>query len=137
MRFPRRIINLHISYLPWNRGADPNLWSFLDNAPKGVTTHYIDAGLDTGRILIQEEISFRYNDTPRTSYERLAAAIEILFRKSWPRIREGKAQSFPQPQGGSSHRLKDRAAVEHLLTKGWDTPVSQLIGKGCPVRQEV
>lgn len=33
--FPDRAVNLHISYLPWNRGADPNLWSFFDDTPKG------------------------------------------------------------------------------------------------------
>ncbi|MCD8568399.1 MAG: formyl transferase, partial [Geovibrio sp.] len=52
------IINLHISYLPWNKGADPNIWSFLENTPKGVTIHKIDEGLDTGEILVQEELVF-------------------------------------------------------------------------------
>ena len=37
-----KIINLHISYLPWNRGAHPNVWSFLEETPKGITIHYID-----------------------------------------------------------------------------------------------
>ena len=36
--FKGNIINLHISLLPWNKGADPNLWSFLDNTPRGYTT---------------------------------------------------------------------------------------------------
>ena len=36
------IINLNISLLPWNRGAYPNVWSFLEDAPKGVTIHIID-----------------------------------------------------------------------------------------------
>ena len=45
--FPRKIANLHISLLPWNRGADPNLWSFLEDTPKGVTIHYIDCSVDT------------------------------------------------------------------------------------------
>ena len=48
-----KIINLHISYLPYNKGANPNFWSFLDNTPKGVTIHYIDKGIDTGDILLQ------------------------------------------------------------------------------------
>lgn len=39
---PTSIINLHISYLPWNRGANPNFWSFVDNTIKGVTIHEID-----------------------------------------------------------------------------------------------
>ena len=36
----RKIINLHISFLPWNRGADPNIWSFIDNTPKGVSNSF-------------------------------------------------------------------------------------------------
>ena len=43
-KFINKIINLHISYLPYNKGADPNLWSYLENTPKGVTIHYIDKG---------------------------------------------------------------------------------------------
>ncbi len=136
-RFPNRVINLHISYLPWNRGADPNLWSFIDDTPRGVTIHYIDAGLDTGDILFQEELGYDPNDTLRTSYEHLTEAIESLFIKVWPEIRVGKAKSYPQPAGGTAHRLKDRDRVEHLLINGWDTPVRDLIGKGTPVMQEV
>ena len=49
------IINLHISYLPFNKGADPNFWSWLENTLKGVTIHQIDKGIDTGDILIQKE----------------------------------------------------------------------------------
>ena len=52
-----RAINLHISYLPWNRGADPNLWSAVEDTPKGVTIHYIDDGFDTGDILFQKAIN--------------------------------------------------------------------------------
>ena len=53
-----RIVNLHIAYLPWNRGADPNLWSFLEDSPKGVSIHYVDDGIDTGDIIIQRELYF-------------------------------------------------------------------------------
>lgn len=41
----RKIINLHISYLPYNRGADPNFWSVVDNTPTGVTIHEVDEGV--------------------------------------------------------------------------------------------
>jgi len=84
-----KIINLHISLLPWNRGADPNLWSFLEDTPKGVTIHYIDEGLDTGEILVQKDVSYDMNDTLRSSYNRLSATIEDLFRIYWPDIRNG------------------------------------------------
>jgi methionyl-tRNA formyltransferase len=128
-QFWKRAINLHISLLPWNRGADPNLWSFLKNSPKGVTIHYLDYGIDTGDILAQREVGYEMNDTLRTSYDRLTRHIEELFREVWPDIRVGKLQAFPQQEGGSYHRLRDREKYAHLLTEGWDTPVLNLIGK--------
>jgi len=125
----KRAINLHISLLPWNRGADPNLWSFLEDTPKGVTIHVLDDGIDTGEILAQKEVAFSTEDTLRTSYEKLSETIEALFRETWPLIREGKVTSRAQVGEGSFHLLKDRKQYEHLLTKGWDTPVIELIGK--------
>ena len=49
--FPRRIINLHGAYLPWNRGGHPNLWSFLDNTPKGGSVHFIDNEVDKEELI--------------------------------------------------------------------------------------
>lgn len=128
-RFPKKIINLHLSYLPWNRGTDPNLWSFLENTPKGVTIHFIDEGLDTGEILAQERVTFDTKETLLTSYEYLTKRIEKLFCRIWPDVRNGTIKSYPQPPGGSFHRSKDRAKYEYLLIKGWDTSVSELSGK--------
>ncbi len=134
LQFPQRAVNLHISYLPWNRGADPNLWSILEDTPKGVTIHYMNEGLDTGEILAQKQVELVAGDTLRTSYDRLTAAIEELFLDLWPRIRSGHQPSIPQPPGGSYHKSKDRAEVEHLLYAAWDTPISDLLGK---VKSEV
>ena len=39
-----KIINMHISYLPWNRGSVPNFWSFIDDTPKGFTIHMLEKG---------------------------------------------------------------------------------------------
>jgi methionyl-tRNA formyltransferase len=128
-RFARRIVNLHISLLPYNRGADPNLWSFLEDTPKGVTIHYIDEGIDTGDILAQREVSYHPGDTLRTSYDRLSATIVELFCEVWPEIRSGQRRAVPQPKGGTCDRLRDRGLFSHLLTRGWDTPVSELVGK--------
>ena len=47
------VVNLHISYLPWNCGSDPNIWSILDDTPRGVTLHYVDNQLDHGDIIAQ------------------------------------------------------------------------------------
>lgn len=124
---PNQIVNLHISYLPWNRGADPNLWSFLDDTPKGVSIHFVDAGLDAGPLVAQRKVLPEPGDTLASSYARLSAAVEDLFRESWPAVRAGSVTPVPQPPGGSCHRLKDRERVVHLLTRGWDTPVEELM----------
>jgi methionyl-tRNA formyltransferase len=129
-KFKNKAINLHISFLPWNKGADPNLWSFLEDTPKGVTIHYIDSGIDTGDILAQREVRFSLEtDTLRSTYNRLSEEIMALFKETWPNIREGKIRAFPQQGKGSYHRSADKFIFEHLLSLGWDTPISQLIGK--------
>lgn len=128
--FPQRVINLHISMLPWNRGADPNLWSFLECTPHGVSIHLVDEGLDTGDIIAQRTVEMDVDvDTLRTSYEKLSCAIEALFVQTWPVIKDGKLIAKQQLQGGSFHRSKDKDAYMHLLVKGWDTPIAALIGK--------
>ncbi len=125
--FPNRAINLHISYLPWNRGADPNFWSFVDNTPKGVTIHHLDSGLDTGDIIVQEEMEFDVaKDTLVSSYEKLHAEIQDLFKRYWPQIKSETAPRTKQPGGGSSHKTSDKEALSHLLTDGWNTNISVL-----------
>lgn len=128
-KFYRRSINLHIAYLPWNKGADPNLWSFLEDTPKGVTIHYIDEGLDTGDIIAQKIVEFSNDETLRTSYEKLIIEIEQLFMANWLDIKNGKIIPKNQLNKGTSHKKNDKLKWEHLLIKGWDTPIIELIGK--------
>jgi len=73
------IINLHISYLPWNRGGAPNYFSWKYDTPKGVTIHQINEGLDTGDIYVQKEVQFTGEETLATSYDKLKIEIESLF----------------------------------------------------------
>lgn len=126
-----RIINLHISCLPWNRGADPNLWSFLEDTAKGVTIHCIDRGIDTGPVLAQKEVFFdEKRETLRSTYAQLENEITLLFADVWPEIKTGRLHATAQPSGGSFHRLSDKTPYLPLLAeKGWDTEVSHLRGK--------
>jgi methionyl-tRNA formyltransferase len=67
-------INLHASLLPQYRGAAPIQWAIaLGERVSGVTTMRIDAGLDTGDILVQKEIAIAAEDTAVTLAPRLAA----------------------------------------------------------------
>ena len=123
-RYQERIINIHISMLPWNRGSDPNLWSFFDNTPKGVTIHQIDAGLDTGPIFAQEKISFSGNQTLKTSYDILQSAASLLFCSTWDSILKDKITGKKQQKGGTYHRSADKERIMSKLPLGWDTPTS-------------
>src|SRR5579863_45735 len=66
-------INLHASLLPKYRGAAPIQWAIANGETEtGVTTMLIDAGLDTGAILLQEEVDIAPGDTAETLSPRLA-----------------------------------------------------------------
>lgn len=101
------IINLHISYLPFNRGAHPNYWSFKENTPKGVSIHFIDTGIDTGPILIQKKCNFSRTDTLATSYLKLKSEIEKLFYASFHKIITHEIIATPQTSQGTFHKKSD------------------------------
>jgi methionyl-tRNA formyltransferase len=124
--YKNKVINLHVSYLPWNRGADPNFWSFIENTPKGVTIHYIDEGIDTGDIIAQKTVSFSRNETLQTSYNQLQNEIQALFKEIWFEFRAGKCDREKQEGEGTKHKIKEKNKLLHLLTTGWDTPIAVL-----------
>jgi len=125
--FPDRAINLHIAYLPFNRGADPNFWSFVDNTPKGVTIHYLDEGIDTGDIIVQERVEFdTKQETLATSFEKLQSTIQDLFKQNWQDIKKLKCKRQKQVGNGTYHKVKDKRNLHHLLEGGWDTPLNAL-----------
>ena len=127
--FKGKAINLHISYLPWNKGADPNLWSILEDTPKGVTIHQMDNRLDTGNILCQKEIFFDENDTLNSSYEKLQNELVKLFKLNWKNIKHNKVKPIKQKGKGTYHKSCDKNYYQELLTHGWETKVKDLIGK--------
>lgn len=102
-----RAVNLHVSYLPYNRGSSPNFFSFLDNTPKGVTIHEMTAGLDKGRILCQKEIVFdEEKETFASSYARLQQEIMELFKENWGHIKAGLLEGFLPAEKGTYHTMK-------------------------------
>ena len=102
------IFNLHISYLPYNRGAHPNFWSFYDDTPKGVSIHLVDQGIDTGNLLSQRYIKFNHeDDTFEKTYNILISGIENLFLENLDKILYEKWNTFPQKGIGSYHSKND------------------------------
>lgn len=112
--FPQGAINLHPSYLPYNRGTYPNVWSIVDRTPAGVTLHQIDEGVDTGDIIAQREMAVLPTDTGETVYRRLETLGLELFKEQWPRIVRGEADRTPQADTGTTHRVRDIQGIDHI-----------------------
>lgn len=113
--FPDGVINLHPAYLPYNRGAYPNVWSIVERTPAGVTLHYIDAGVDTGDIIAQRQVPIEPIDTGETLYRKSEQACIELFKDTWPLIRSGRAPRISQqPDEGTYHRTRDVERIDHI-----------------------
>ena len=124
-----RIINLHISYLPWNRGADPNLWSIINNTKKGITIHYIDEGIDTGDIIYQKEITFTDDDTLESSYNKLNDIIQDLFIENFNNILNNTCPRIKQDKNiNSFHYSKDKNDIMYIINDngGWTIKIKYL-----------
>ncbi|EDM23565.1 formyl transferase [Caminibacter mediatlanticus TB-2] len=100
-------INLHISYLPFNRGAHPNIWSFIENTKKGVTIHLIDEGIDTGDILVQKRVVLDKKETFKSTYKKLHFHIQMLFKQNFKKIINQKIKPKQQPKQGTFHISKE------------------------------
>lgn len=121
---PPPIVNLHISYLPWNRGAHPNFWSFFDSTPSGVSIHLIDEGIDTGPILFQRLVKFEdKNRTFSDTYKQLTKEIESLFIENIEAIIDRSYRLVSQPKGGSLHRKSELPEA----FRGWDSVIEDEI----------
>ena len=120
------LFNLHISYLPYNRGAHPNFWSFYDNTPSGVTIHLIDSGVDTGPIVKQKYVNFQESDdTFVKTYSALIENIENLFLEFLPSLLTDTWTAKKQRGIGTHHYVRD------LPTNfsGWNSVITEELSR--------
>jgi methionyl-tRNA formyltransferase len=97
-------INLHGSLLPKYRGAAPIQWAIASGETvTGVTTMRIDAGLDTGDILLQQQLSITPEDTAETIAPRLAAMGADLMVETLRGLAAGTVQPRPQDHSQATH----------------------------------
>jgi len=97
-------INGHASLLPKYRGAAPIQWAIASGEiVTGVTTMRIDAGLDTGDMLMKREIQILPEDTAVTLGPKLAALTAELLVETLPALNSGRIQ--PQKQDDAQATL--------------------------------
>ena len=110
------IVNMHPSYLPYNRGKDPNFWAIVDRTSFGATLHYVNAGIDSGDIIARESIPVTWEDTGKTLYDKSLRALVGLFKSNYDSIMSGLSLSYPQdPLSGSIHyrrQLEPASVIE-------------------------
>lgn len=124
------IINLHTGYLPFNRGAHPNFWSFVENTPSGVSIHKIDNGIDTGRIINQKIVDFELLNNKKyltftNTYKKLFNEAENLFLSNINKLINCNFVSYKQIGKGSFHEEKDLPK----LLKSWNQNVYKTVVK--------
>lgn len=97
---PYGCINIHASLLPKYRGAAPIQWAVMNGEKvSGVTTMQMDEGLDTGDILLKEEIVLEEKETGGSLHDKIAKRGAALCLKTLKLLKEGGIT--PQKQGES------------------------------------
>jgi methionyl-tRNA formyltransferase len=113
--FPKGIVNLHFSLLPAYRGAAPVQRALLDGvAVTGVTTFVIDAGMDTGPLLLAAEVPVHPDEDAGALTARLAEVAGRLAVETLDAMEAGQVQPRPQPAAGVSLAPKVRPEEARL-----------------------
>ena len=90
-------INVHGSLLPKYRGAAPIQWAVLNgDKTTGITTMYMDVGMDTGDIILKQEVEIGEEETTGELWDRLAQIGGELLVKTLQQIEEGTASRTKQ-----------------------------------------
>ena len=115
-------VNIHASLLPKYRGAAPIQWAILNGEREtGVTVMQMEAGLDTGDMLLKEVVLIDAKETGETLHDKLSEAGARLIVRAIPLIEGGKLT--PQKQ------LRDEAesVMQQLMTLVQSTAVSIIL----------
>jgi len=117
-------INIHASLLPKYRGPAPIQWAIINgDEVTGVTTMFMDEGMDTGDLLLSSKTAIRPDDTSATLHDRLAVLGGDLLAKTLNAMETGDLTPTPQDNA--------RATYSALLKKedgriDWKKPVALL-----------
>lgn len=108
------VINSHPGLLPECRGSASPAWSVLHDIPVGATTHFCDASIDTGDILLRRELPV----APGATYEDLCHGTLLLagtlMREALEAHAAGRWAELRRPQGDSQHPTFKNAPDEVL-----------------------
>jgi methionyl-tRNA formyltransferase len=94
---PKGFINLHAGKLPLYRGRNVVNWALINGETEiGITSHFLDDGVDTGDIILQQTLPISWTDTYGDVLQRVVEKIPELVINSVSLIARGEAQRQPQ-----------------------------------------
>ncbi len=95
-------INVHGSLLPKYRGAAPIQWAVINgDKTTGITTMYMDEGMDTGDMILKQEVKIGENETTGELWDRLSKIGAELLVETLHKIENGTVSRTPQPEGAT------------------------------------
>lgn len=117
-------INVHASLLPKYRGAAPIQWAILNGETlTGVTTMYMDTGMDTGDMILKETVTIGEDETTGELWSRLSKIGGELLVKTIEQIESGNALREPQ---GNNFSMAPMLSKE-MAKINWQTKTSREI----------
>ena len=117
-------INVHASLLPQYRGAAPIQWAVLNGDKKtGVTTMYMDEGMDTGDMILKQEVDIGEEETTGELWKRLASIGANLLVETLKQIEKGIA---PRQKQGEDFSLAPMLNKE-MAKINWSAKTAQEI----------
>lgn len=111
------IVNLHPSYLPFNRGSHPYIWPIIENTVAGVSIHYMNEEIDEGPVIAKERVEIRPDDTAGTLRTRLMDAQFEIFKQNWERIVRGVRAEEQNLEQGNVHRRSELDKITEIDLK--------------------
>ncbi|MBN1383591.1 MAG: methionyl-tRNA formyltransferase [Elusimicrobia bacterium] len=105
--FPKGCINLHFSLLPKYRGAAPIQWSIIRGEKEtGVTSFFLDEGLDTGKIIFQKKIALDNNDDTEVLRKKLIPVTIDVLKETIVMVKDGCQGEIQQGEATFAPILK-------------------------------
>lgn len=91
------VINFHGGKLPYYRGRNIVNWAIINDEKEiGLTSHYVDEGIDTGDIIMQQTLPIAWTDTYGDVLDKVIAALPEMASQTVRLIDEGQAKPTPQ-----------------------------------------
>ena len=117
-------INVHGSLLPQYRGAAPIQWAVLNGDKKtGITTMYMDVGMDTGDMILKEEVEIGEDETTGELWDKLSKIGGKLLVETLKQIKNGTA---PREKQGEDFTLAPMLSKE-MARIDWEEKTAQEI----------